>query len=122
MLSMMGQTCDVQGLHDLFQTLSDIQIVSMAPTYVHESGKNEWCTTFQKIDGLFIDKAKLDMGTWYSHVGWPVCWNRDIGIDHDALFVPFVIDGCTVSFETYVPPGEELKIHQNIVLIDNEQI
>lgn len=45
---------------------------------------------------------------------------QSLGIDHDDLFIPFMTEGCTVFFETFVPSDEELESCQHIVLTDGE--
>ena len=57
------------------------------------------------------------------HYGIPVSDDpydphRELGIDHEELFVPFQTKGATVCFESRVPTTSELKHCTYIVLMD----
>ena len=59
------------------------------------------------------------------HFGIPVSDNaydgtRDLGIDHEDVFIPFETQGSTVHFETFVPSDDDIKRSPHIVLTDGD--
>ena len=59
------------------------------------------------------------------HFGIPVSDNpydedKELGIDHETAFIPFMTDGSTIFFDTYVPTDDELDTCPYIELTDGE--
>ena len=96
-LSYTGQTCDVKGFHDSFESLGNIPIARVATAFVAESGQvyiliiNEALYFGQSMDHSLINPNQI------RSFGIPVCNDpfdpsRDLGIDHAYLFVPFLTE------------------------------
>ncbi len=121
-----GQTCDVKGFHDSFDSLTDIPIARVATAYTDpESGRvyilviNEALYFGPRLDHSLINPNQI------RSFGIPVCDDpydqfRDLGIDHPDLFLPFQTKGAMIYFQTSVPSDEELEMCLHITLTDDE--
>ena len=125
MLSSTGQTCDVKGFHDDFDTIKDVPIARVATAYKDSDGRtwiliiNEALYFGQNMDHSLINPNQI------RHFGIPVSDNaydgaNEFGIDHEDIFIPFVTKGATVFFETYVPSDDDLEHNPHIVLTDGD--
>lgn len=124
-LSTTGQFCSVQGFHKDLQAIDNVP-VSRCATAIHApSGElviliiNEGLYFGPGLDHSLINPNQI------RHFGIPVSDDpfdatREFGIDHEDIFIPFVTQGSTVLFETFVPTDEELEKCPHVVLTDGE--
>ena len=125
-LAFTGQSCNVKGFHDSFDLLKNIPVARVATAVRNaESGQtyilivNEALYFGPSMDHSLINPNQI------RKYGIPVCddpfdRDRDFGISHDDLFIPFDTAGSTVFFETYCPSDEELQSCQHIELTDGD--
>ena len=119
-----GLCCDVRGFHESFDAIKDIPIASAATAITDENGVtyilvvNEALYFGSTLDHSLINPNQI------RHYGIPVSDdpydpNRELGIDHEELFVPFQTRGATICFESRVPTTHELDQCTYIVLTDD---
>ena len=124
MLEPTGQCCDVRGFHESFDAVKDIPVASAATAITDENGVtyilvvNEALYFGSTLDHSLINPNQI------RHFGIPVSDdpydpNRELGIDHEELFIPFLTKGSTIYFESRVPTTHELEHCTYIVLTDD---
>ena len=115
----------MKRFHNDFDAIKDTPIARVATAYQDEDGAiyiliiNEALYFGSSMDHSLINPNQI------RHFGIAVSddsynSSRDLGIDHDDVFIPFLTQGSTVFFETYVPSDEELESHPHIILTDGE--
>ena len=119
-------TCDVKGLHDQFEAIKDVPIARVATAFKDRDGVtyiliiNKALYFGREMDHSLINPNQI------RHFGIPVSDNaydgtRDLGIDHDDVFIPFETQGSTVFFfETFVPLDDDIERSSHIVLTDGD--
>ena len=125
MLSPTGQTCDVQGFHDNFDSIKDVPIGTVATVFRDEHGARHALIIHEALYfGNDMDHSLINPNQ-IRHFGIPVSDDpydstRDFGIDHAELFIPFETEGCAVYFDTSVPTDEDLETLAHVVLTDGK--
>ena len=124
-LSTTGQCCNVHGFHDKFDAIKDVPVARSATAYVDQQGDtyilivNEALHFGPSMDHSLINPNQI------RHFGIPVSDNpydrsKQLGIDHEQVFIPFLTEGSAVYFETHVPSDEDLESYPHVVLTDDE--
>ena len=123
-LAYTGQSCDVKGFHDSFDSLKNIPVAQVA-TAIQRDGRTFVLIINEALYfGSSMDHSLINPNQIQSY-GIPVCDDpydkaRDFGISHDDLFLPFDTCGSTVFFETFVPSDDDLINSTQIVLTDGD--
>ena len=125
-LELTGQTCEVSGFHQSFDSLKNVPIAKAATAYTLETGEtvilvfNEVLFFGNQMDHSLINPNQIRAyGIDVSDN--PFDKDKDFGIDHAECFVPFQTAGSTIFFESFVPSDEQLNSLRCIELSDPEE-
>ena len=107
-----GQKCSVAPFSASYEPMSDIQIKTCLTSFTDEDGST-WILVFNEVlwfgsnmDNSLVNPNQIRMtGTLVSDD--PFDTTRRLGIHHKYAFIPFMIDGTTVYFDTHVPTDSE---------------
>lgn len=97
-LSYTGQTCNVTGFHDSFDSLGDIPVARVATAYTADSGQTYILIINEALYfGSTMNHSLINPNQIHSY-GIAVCNDpfdpsRDLGIDRCDLFIPFLTLG-----------------------------
>ena len=123
---MTGQTCDVSGFHQSFESLKDIPIAQVATAMTLENGEtvilivNEALYFGGQMDHSLVNPNQIRaFGIDVSDN--PYDKERDFGITHDDCFIPFSTEGSTVFFDTFVPSDHQLDTLRHIELTSDKE-
>ena len=125
-LSLKGQTCDVLGFHQSFESLHDIPLAQVATGVTLENGKtvilviNEALYFGSQMDHSLVNPNQIRAyGIDVSDN--PFDRERDFGIQYDECFIPFATEGSTVYFDTFVPTDYQLEALRHIELTSDDK-
>lgn len=110
-LSLTGQTCDVSGFHQSFESLNDIPVALII---------NEALYFGPQMDHSLVNPNQIRAyGIDVSDN--PFDRNRDFGIQHEECFIPFTTEGSTVYFDTFVTTDYQIETLRNIELTSDDE-
>ena len=125
-ISLTGQTCDVSGFHQSFESLKDIPIAQVATAVTLENGEtviliiNEALYFGPQMDHSLVNPNQIRAyGIDVSDN--PYDRGRDFGISCDDCFIPFNTEGSTVYFDSFVPTDTMLETLRHIELTSDEE-
>ena len=104
-ISTSGGVCDVKGFHNDYEAIKDVPIAQVSTAFSEDSGKTHILIINEALFfGSVMDHSLINPNQ-IRHCGIPVSDNpydsgRSLGIDHDALSIPFRTQGPTVYFES----------------------
>ena len=125
MLSPTGQTCNVQGFHDDFESIKDVPIGTVATIFCDVHGARHALIIHKALHfGSEMDHSLIHPNQM-RHYGIsvsddPYDSTQDFGIDHGKLFIPFETEGCAIYFDTCVPTDEDLETLAHTVLTNGK--
>lgn len=123
---MTGQTCDVSGFHQSFESLRDIPIAQVATAVTLESGEtvilviNEALYFGNEMNHSLINPNQIRSNR-IDVSDNPYDRDKDFGITHDECFIPFVAEGSTVYFDSFVPSDVQLETLRHIELTSSDE-
>ena len=117
--------CDVKGFHNDYEAMKDIPVCQAATLWTADDGGkyiliiNEGLFFGSQLDHSLINPNQS------RHYGIPVSDNpydsdKQLGIDHEDVFIPFGTSGSMVYFDSCVPSDEELEILPHVILTDGD--
>ena len=124
-LAWTGMKCSVSGFSSDLESIDDIPIARVGTAYTDPTGKT-WILIFN--EALFFS-SRMDHSlinpNQIRHYNIMVCDDpydpyRDLGIEHEKLFIPFEKTGACIYFDTRVPSDEELETCEYIELTNDE--
>lgn len=126
LLALTGQTCDVSGFHQDFNSIKDIPVAQVATAMKMDNGEvivlviNEALWFGKTMDHSLINLNQIRaFGIDVSDN--PFDESKDFGIDHKECFIPFDTAGSTVYFDTFVPTDDQLRTCRHIELTGDEE-
>ena len=123
-LAYTGQSCDVKGFHDSFDSLKNIPVAQVA-TAIQRDGLTFILIINEALYfGSSMDHSLINPNQIWSY-GIPVSDDpydktRDFGISHEDLYVLFDTIGSAVFFETFVPSYNDLNNSPHNILTDGD--
>jgi hypothetical protein len=126
LLALTGQSCDVSGFHQDFDSIKDVPVAQVATAMTMDNGEvivlviNEALWFGKTMDHSLINPNQIRaFGIDVSDN--PFDESKDFGINHDECFIPFDTAGSTVYFDTFVPTDEQLRTCRHIELTSDEE-
>ena len=121
-LSHTGMTCEVSGFHKSFDSVSDVPVAQVATGFIHPDTNetivliiNEALYFGNSMDHSLINPNQI-RAFGISVSDDPFDKTRPFGIDHEDIFIPFMTQGSTVFFNSFVPSDEIMARCRHIVL------
>jgi hypothetical protein len=124
-LSFTGEQCDVTPYTNDYQPITNVQVVNAVTAFTDESTGVTSILHFNQVL-WYGNRMKMSLlnPTQLRHFGIAVSDDpsdntRPFGISGDDLFIPFLMDGTTVYFETRVPTEWELENCKHVEMKDD---
>ena len=115
----------MHGFHDKFDAIKDVPVARSTMAYADQQGDTHILIVNEALHfGPSMDLSLINPNQ-IRHFGIPVLDNphdrsKQLGIDHEQVFIPFLTKGSAVYFETHMPSDEDLESYPHVVLTDNE--
>ena len=124
-LSFTGEQCDVTPYTNDYQPITNVQVVNAVTAFTDESTGVTSILHFNQVL-WYGNRMKMSLinPNQLRHFGIavsddPTDNTRPFGISGDDLFIPFLMDGTTVYFETRVPTEWELENCKHVEMTDD---
>ena len=125
-LSTTCQCCTVHGFHGKFDTIKEVPVMRSARANIDQLGGiyilvvNKALYFSPSIDHSLINPNQI----WHFRI--PVSDNsidrsKQLGIDHEQMFILFLTKGAAVYFQTHVPSGEDKESYPHVFMNDKTE-